>query len=134
MGGAELFTRIERLTRRAMALLGENAPAHDEVPDKDVPELGNERLTRLVSLCGLDSLAVDVLICLVAVEFDPFMRTVVRALQRELGKPWIEIGTMAELLALPPPHVPELGRLFAPHGPLRKWGLVRVDAAAETPL
>src|SRR5690348_15320677 len=107
MSSDSLFARIDRLTRRAMEILGEEVRQNDAPLGED-----NRRLEELTRLCGLDALGTDVLVCLCAVELDPFMRTAVRALQRESGKPWIEIGTIAELLALPPSRVPELGRLF----------------------
>jgi SpoVK/Ycf46/Vps4 family AAA+-type ATPase len=126
-----IFDRIARLTRRAMDLLGDEATgAHSS---EEMP-LSDERMDRLVHICQLDALAVDVLVCLCAVELDPFMRTVIRGLQRETGKPWIEIGTIAELLAIPPSRVPELGRLFATQGPYRRWGLLQVDDAQDAPL
>jgi len=57
----------------------------------------------------------------------PFSRTLFRAQQRELGRPWLEVGTVADLLELVPERIPELGRALAPDAPLCKWALVERD-------
>jgi SpoVK/Ycf46/Vps4 family AAA+-type ATPase len=86
------------------------------------------RLPRLSKLFYLSPLAVDAVICLLAAEYDPFLRLVLRALQREQGRPWLELGTIAELLELATPRLPELAEEFAPVAPLRRWALADVEA------
>ena len=137
----QLFARLEQIRGRAARLIhGDAAPP---VPPLD--DAANEalalaarvelRLPALAECFDLSPLAVEALVCLVAAEFDPFLRTVARALQRDVGRPWLELGTVAELLELAVPRVAELARLFAPGGPLRRAALVLVDDShgAETP-
>ncbi len=90
------------------------------------------RLPSLARRFRLSPLEVDALICLIAAEYEPIVRTLERALQRELGRPWLELGTVAELLGLPTERVPELARALAPDAPLRRWALVHTDDPSST--
>ncbi len=140
----QVFAQIERIRRRAARLLqGEAAPP---VPSTSAEEAAHEaealagkvelRLPLLVQNFGLSPLGADAVVCLLAAEYDPYLRTLGRALQREVGRPWLELGTIAELLDLPTARVSELARLFVPHGPLCRWALVRIDetTGGETPV
>jgi hypothetical protein len=58
-----------------------------------------------------------------------------RAQQREHGQPWLEVGTVAELLELAPERMPELGAALAPDAPLCRWALIeRDEGEVELPL
>jgi ATPase family associated with various cellular activities (AAA)/Winged helix domain, variant len=139
---SHVFARVERVRRRAAQLLhghtGAPEPPPDAAGDDEAVALaaGVElRLPRLSTLFALDELAADVVVCLLAAEYDPFMRLLIRALQREQGKPYLEVGTVAELLDLPPARVPELARLINVGGSLRRAALVLVDEITlESPL
>ena len=54
-------------------------------------------------------------------------------LQGDGGQPWLELGTISELLDLPLRAMPALVRLFAPDGALRRWALVEMDDRANAP-
>ena len=137
-----VFALVERIRRRAARLLQGSRGAAATLPTDDGPLSSDAlaphlelRLPHLATTLQLPELAVDALVCLVASEYDPFLRLVARAIQSDGGRPWLELGTIAELLDLPPPAMPELGRLFAPSGVLRRWGLVLVDDIdSEVPL
>ncbi len=137
----QIFARIEVIRHRAARLVHGDAagpPPPDEDAMREAAALAARvelRLPQLTATFELDPLAADALMCLVAAEYDPFLRTLMRAVQRESGRPWLEIGTIAELLDLPTPRVSELARLFAPTGTLRKWALVIADESGgpETP-
>jgi SpoVK/Ycf46/Vps4 family AAA+-type ATPase len=136
-----VFAHVERLRRRAAQLVQGHpeAPAAPPLPHEAEAETiaaGVElRLPRLVERFSLSDLSVDALLCLFAAEYDPFMRLVMRALQREQGPPYLEVGTIAELLDLPPARLPELARELAARAPLRRWALCTIDdASREVPV
>lgn len=141
-----VFARIERLHRRAARLVygadgaaeADQADADDQLVTREAAALAERvelRLPQLVADFDLDPLAVDVLLCTLAAEYDPFSRVLMRTAQREPGRPWIEVGTIAELLELPRERVPDLGAALAPEAPLRRWALVeREDGEVEPPL
>jgi len=139
---SHVFAHVERVRRRAAQLIHghPDAPAVPPHANKEAEALaiagGVElRLPRLVERFALSDLAVDALLCLFAAEYDPFMRLVMRALQREQGPPYLEIGTIAELLDLQPARLPELARELATRAPLRRWALCTVDdASREVPV
>ncbi len=137
-----IFARLERIRQRAIHLVqGSAAPASEQESAPAARDDENValsltagislRLPALLSLFELSPLAGDVIVCLLAAEYDPFLRTLVRAVQREMGRPWLEVGTIAELLDLPTPRVPELGPLLLPGGPLRRYSLIRCEDAGE---
>src|SRR5260221_9444257 len=113
---SHVFARVERVRRRAAQLLhGHTGAPEPEPPSDDAAAeavalaAGVElRLPRLSTLFALDELAADVVVCLLAAEYDPFMRLLIRALQREQGRPYLEVCTGAELVDLPPARVPQL--------------------------
>jgi SpoVK/Ycf46/Vps4 family AAA+-type ATPase len=131
----QIFALVERIRQRAARVLHGDATAAPSVdPDADTEREALSlaaqvelRLPALRATFELDALATDAIVCLVAAEYDPFLRTFMRGVQRELGRPWLEIGSLAELLDLPAPRVPELARLFAPRGLFRRWALASTD-------
>ncbi|MEO6953791.1 MAG: ATP-binding protein [Polyangia bacterium] len=138
-----VFTRVAAIRARAVALLEGSVGseglasigadvAAERRAEADAIEL---RLPALVRRFGLTALEEEALVCLVAAEYDPVVRTLERALQREVGRPWMEVGTLAELLGLPADRVPELARSLYPDAPLRRWALVHTDdpSASEVP-
>jgi hypothetical protein len=134
----QVFSRVARVRARAQQLMDGAgvacAPFDESLEEAEALAEGIElRLPRLARTFSLDGLAVDALICLVAAEYDPYLRLLQRALQRESGKPWLELGTVAELLDLPLRRMPELQRRFAADAALRRYSLVRVDDLGETP-
>jgi hypothetical protein len=139
-----VFACIERVYRRALTLVhGDDAPAAtaagpDDLHDREAASLAARvelRLPQLVGELGLEPLAFDLLVCLLVAEYEPFSRVLMRALQREHGRPWIELGTIAELLELGRDRMPELGDLVAADAPLSRWALIeRDDAEVEVPL
>jgi hypothetical protein len=138
---AHLFSRVERLRRRAERLVrgggGQPEPLSNdaEAEAQSIAAAVDLRLPRLAALFHLPQLAIDALVCLVAAEYDPFLRLVLRSLQREQGRPWMELGTIGELLEMPPRRLPELAVVFSRLGPLQRWALVHVEeAAALTPV
>jgi hypothetical protein len=131
--GESVFARIARVRRRAAQLLGGHKTV-EPVSEAETADL-ELRLPRLASLFALSPLAVDTIVCLIAAEYDPFLRLLIRAVQREQGRPYLELGTISELLELPPSRVPELARLFQPDSPLVTWALVGFDETTlEAPL
>src|SRR5687768_17505776 len=100
-GTTELFERLARIRRQAERLIHGAGAAPVEPLPALAPLLESGRLRTLTRRFALSSLAVDALLCLVAAEIDPFLRILQRAVQRESGRPWLEIGTVAELLDLP---------------------------------
>ncbi len=134
---AHVFARIQKIRERAAHILrghtGAAPPSESADGSDEAHALAagiDLRLPRLAELFHLDELAVDAVVCLLAAEFDPFIRLLIRAMQREQGRPYLELGTVAELLDLPPRRVPELARLHAPGGALDQWALVTVDDAS----
>ena len=138
--GEQLFARVERIRSRAERLIQGSAappPPFDDDAEREAQAIAARvelRLPSLLARFALPPLAADVITCLVATEYDPFMRTLLRAVQRELGRPWIELGTIAELLDLPPSRIPELWSLLAPEGPLRRYALAACDDSVEAPV
>jgi len=128
-----LFAQLLRIRRAARRLLGHEVAEADGGDPQPAEQLGR-RLPRFAALFGLEPIAVDALLCLVAAEFDPLLRLVQRSVQRDVGRPWLEVGTIAELLEIPAPEIPRFGRLFAPTGALRRFSLVTVDDEGEAPL
>src|SRR6266511_2319443 len=124
--------RLERLHARAAELMrGEKVTA----PLTDEPALAGSlelRLPLLARAFGLSSLEADLLLCLLAAECDPYFRLLLRATQRELGRPCLEVGTILELLGLSFLELPEVKRVLAPEAPLRRWALVEYDETNET--
>jgi hypothetical protein len=138
----QLFTLMARINQRARELFqhaaGPVAPSSlppDVQAEARSLEAGVElRLPRLVERFRLSPMGVQALTCLLATEYDPFLRLLLRAVQRETGRPWLEVGTIAELLDLPPRAMPDLARLFDRQGELVRRALVLVDdAGGETP-
>jgi AAA+ superfamily predicted ATPase len=132
---AHLIARLERIRQRAMRLLeGERAstPALDDAAAESTALASSVelRLPQLEATFSLSVLARQALECLTAAELDPFLRTLIRAVQREVGRPWLEIGTIAELLDLPLAEIPELLRAFDPDEPLRHFALATCDDSA----
>src|SRR5581483_7634041 len=86
----QVFARVEHIRRRAIFLCqGEGAPPPASEADEGEREAlalaakVQLRLPALLASFGLTRLAGDVLLCLVAAEYDPFLRTLIRAVQRE---------------------------------------------------
>lgn len=122
-----LFNRIEAVRDHSRLLARGEQVSRDLLSFGDATDLTSGlqlRLPRLAETFALSSLAVGVLTCLVAVEYDPEVRALVRAIQRDAGRPCLEIGTIAQLLGLPLERVPEVTELFAPEAVLRRWALV----------
>jgi hypothetical protein len=127
-----VFARIEKIRERALALLEGQAGPSVLGPDLEAERLSEAArvelaLPALARRFHLSALEVDALVCLLAAEYDPVVRTLERAMQREIGRPWLELGTVAELLALAPDRMPELARALHPVAPLRRWALVLTD-------
>jgi SpoVK/Ycf46/Vps4 family AAA+-type ATPase len=126
-----LFALISRIHRRAEELVGgerRSAPACDAGEEGATLTASIElRLPRLAETFSLSPLAVRALVCLLAAEYDPFIRLLQRAVQRDTGRPWLELGTIAELLQLQPMDLPDLVQLFDAGGELRRHALVLVD-------
>jgi SpoVK/Ycf46/Vps4 family AAA+-type ATPase len=132
---AHLFDLLGRVRARAVELVTGQRPPPGAIAGGEQVDQVAGRLPALAALFELSPLAVDTLLCLVAAELDPYMRTLQRALQREIGRPWLEIGTLADLLGLTTDQVPELGALFAAHGELGRAALAETeDRTDETPL
>src|SRR5437773_162249 len=118
--GEQVFARLAVIRARAARLVyGDKAPPPTPLDDaqRETQALAARvelRLPTLASTFQLSPLAVDAMVCLVAAEFDPFLRVLLRAVQREVGRPWLELGTIAELLELEPRAVPELARELGP--------------------
>ena len=138
----QVFAKIDRIRRRAAELLSqvERAP-FDPLEDEASEAMSlaaniDLQLPRLAALFDLSPVDIDALVCLLAAEYDPYIRTLMRAMQRELGRPWLELGTVAELLELKPIDVPALAESFTPIGVLRRGALVLCDdpTGLETPL
>jgi hypothetical protein len=134
-----VFARVEKIRARALVLLegrgdvGEVAADLGAERDSEAAHV-ELRLPALARRFGLSTIEVDTLVCLLAAEYDPVVRTLERALQREGGKPWLELGTMAELLALPADRIPTLARALLPDAPLRRWALAHTDDPRGTEL
>jgi hypothetical protein len=123
--------KLDQIHARAAELMrGDKptAPLADDAPALGSVEL---RLPALARAFGLSSLEQDLVVCLLAAECDPYFRLLLRATQRELGRPCLEIGTIAELLGLSFPDFPELKRAFDAQAPLRRWAIVESDEANE---
>jgi ATPase family associated with various cellular activities (AAA)/Winged helix domain, variant len=138
----EVFSLIERIRARAAQLVQGAAgpgpqlhrPAAGEVTQaREVAGRVEERLPHLAETFALPELGVSALVCLLAAELDPFLRHAQRVLQSDGGRPWLELGTVSELLDLPLRAMPELLQLFAAHGALRRWALVEVDERVNAP-
>jgi SpoVK/Ycf46/Vps4 family AAA+-type ATPase len=134
-----VFARVEKIRARALVLLEGRSDVTEVSADlraeRDSEAAHIElRLPALARRFGLSAIEVDTLVCLLAAEYDPVVRTLERALQREMGKPWLELGTMAELLGLPADRIPTLSRALLPDAPLRRWALVRTDDPRGTEL
>jgi hypothetical protein len=127
-----LFARIERIRSRAAHILEGRAAGYTQEQDLGFGDAPEGRLRILRDMFSLPALGLDALVCLVAAEYDPFLRTVVRSVQGELGLRWLEIGTVAELLGLPPAGLPVLGGLLASDGLLRRSGLVIGDQDTDS--
>ncbi len=130
----QIFLRVEQIRTRALAILqGKASPDAPEQAEGLTGQGSIElRLPALAQQFELSALEVDALLCLIAAEYEPIVRTLERALQRELGRPWLELGTLAELLGLPAERVPALARALAPDAPLRAWALVHTDDPSGT--
>ena len=119
----ELLALTGAMRRRAERLLGEEPDA--ATPDELEPSTGP--LATLATAFQLRDLDRAALACLLAAEVEPVFRALVRAEQREGGRPWLELGTIADLLGLDREQLPELFELFLAGGKLRDKGLVLVD-------
>lgn len=124
-----VFARVAQIRERALTLLDGRGDAGEIGADLAAEQAATVelRLPALGRRFQLSTLELDAMVCLLAAEYDPVVRTLERAMQRELGRPWLEVGTIAELLALPPERVPELARALHPGAPLRRWALVHTD-------
>ena len=139
-----LLELTAHIRKKAQALLGDDAPETAETSDEAVaaeeaPLVGGTPLAHVEAAFALSSLEYAAVVCLLAAEVEPIFRTVVRALQREGGRPWLELGTVAEILALDRAQLPSLFELFLPTGKLRAAGLALVDegtiaSAEEAPM
>ena len=129
-----LLARTHAIRRQAERLLedGDRTAAPPSPAEPSPPADG--RLLPLAALeraFELSPLELDTLSCLLAAEVEPVFRTLVRSEQREGGKPWLELGTIADVLDLDRTLLPELFGLFLPAGKLRAAGLVLVDETPE---
>jgi AAA+ superfamily predicted ATPase len=133
----QLFAWIDQLRQRGERLLdGERAAPW--VPDEDPDARERERaalaagvdlrLPRLRAACGLDELATSALLALAAVDLDPSTRLLVRSLQRDAGRPWMELGLLAEWLGLDARAFPRLQACFARGGALERHALFTVES------
>jgi AAA+ superfamily predicted ATPase len=134
---AELLTLIERIRARATQLVGGSqvppiGPA-DATQGGELAGHVQSRLPLLAETFGLSELGMASLVCLTAAEYDPYLRHVLRILQSDGGRPWLELGTISELLDLPLGSMPELVRLFAPESAFRRFALVEVDERVSAP-
>ena len=134
-----VFSRIEQVRKRALTLLeGQSGPvevsADLEAEHRTEAGAVELRLPGLARRFQLSPLEVDALVCLLAAEYDPVVRTLERAMQREVGRPWLELGTVAELLGLSAERMPELARALQPGAALRRWALVHTDDPRGTEL
>ena len=91
-----MFARIERIRVRAERLVkGDVAPPPSSDDRETLARLETAslaagvdlRLPRLAELFHLSELAVDTVVCLLAAEFDPFIRLLIRAMQRVHANP-----------------------------------------------
>jgi ATP-dependent 26S proteasome regulatory subunit len=134
-----LIALVSHIKRKAQRLLeGDDAgpapPSIEPITEKIVPLIeGYEPplnlLERSFQLTPLEYASV---LCLLAAEVEPFFRTLIRAQQREGGKPWLELGTIADVLELDAQVLPDLFEAFLPTGKLRTSGLALADEGSDT--
>ncbi|MSP59243.1 MAG: ATP-binding protein [Myxococcales bacterium] len=122
-----LLALTDAIRQRAQRLLGEEGDTPDG--EAEAERLADGPLTKLCEAFALSDLEYRTLLCLLAAEVEPLFRTLIRAQQREGGRPWLELGTIADLLELERAALPDLFELFLPSGKLRHRGLVLVDEA-----
>jgi SpoVK/Ycf46/Vps4 family AAA+-type ATPase len=123
--------KLERIHARAAELMRGDKPTEPLGEDDRLASV-ELRLPGLTRTFGLSALEADIVVCLLAAECDPYFRLLLRATQRELGRPCLEIGTIVELLGLSFRDFPEVKRAFAPPAPLRRWAIVEYDDGNET--
>jgi ATPase family associated with various cellular activities (AAA) len=111
---------LEAVRQRVDGLLGEAGARERVLPDE-------RRVEALTAIFGLSPLGRDALLCLFTAELDPRMRLYARAVQTHAQA--FEIGTVAELLALPAADLSPLASLLAADGPLVELGLVETELA-----
>lgn len=76
---------------------------------------------------GLSDYEFDVLVCVVAPEFEPRIGWLYQDLQPGVNQHYPSPALMQELLALEPHHSGELHRVLSAGSPLRRWRLVNVE-------
>ncbi len=122
---APLFAQLYPIRARVRALL-------EEEPEPPPGFVGDcEPLSALGRAFHLTPVERSVLLCLLGAEIEPLFRKLVRLEQREGGRPWLELGTIADLLELRRDQLPALFELFLPTGKLRTSGLALVDDGAD---
>ncbi len=122
---AALFALLHPIRARVRALL-------EEEPEAPPGHAGDcEPLGALGRAFHFTPLERSVLLCLLGAEIEPLFRKLVRLEQREGGRPWLELGTIADLLELGRAQLPTLFELFLPGGKLRACGLALVDELAD---
>jgi SpoVK/Ycf46/Vps4 family AAA+-type ATPase len=139
-----LLALTAHVKRKAQRLLeGDTETEESPLPPADEETLIAVRqsgatvppLTLLQNAFALTPIEYSAVVCMLAAEVEPFFRTLIRAHQREGGKPWLELGTIADILELPARALPDLFELFLPDGKLRASGMALVDdGLEETPM
>ena len=127
---AEIRERADALFREGRSVPGDGAdPVPRDGTTMEAAEI-DARLPLLEHAFELPELARRLIVCLLAVEYDPALRPFVRSNQSELGRPWIELGSVAQLLALSPGEIPAIEEMVEEESCLHRFALVEVDAGS----